>query len=144
MRIPGNWPYLVGFLKCICINALTLFECEFPCYYIQWLLRKVDLHKYLSCLSSRTIIEEDTIYFLIFASIVGARILTNLGILFMVLPVKVVYTKVLPLLHVKRVKLLERDKNVHDKTRVINLWIVQYVTRLAFLREFTKQFIIML
>ena len=36
-------------------------------------------------------------------------------------PVKVVYTKVLSLLHVKRVKLLERDKNVHDKTRVINL-----------------------
>ena len=33
-------------------------------------------------------------------------------------PVKeVVYTKLLPWLHVKRVKLLERDKNVHDKTQ---------------------------
>ena len=66
-------------------------------------------------------IEENTIYFIFLASIVGAWTFTNLDILFVVLPVKVVYTKVLYMLHVKRVKLLERDKNVHDKTRMINL-----------------------
>ena len=65
--------------------------------------------------------EEDTIYFNFLLEYLVHVLKQTLVILFVVLPVNVVYTKVLPLLHVKRVKLLERDKNVHNKTLVINL-----------------------
>ena len=81
--------------------------------------RKVDLHKYFSCLSSRTILEQQCVSPSLSSWL--RRAYKSYAGHIIPGPVKVVYTKVLSLLHVKRVKLLERDKNVHDKTRVINL-----------------------